>query len=190
MNRMSFFLLSIAGILLLLSLLFFSPIDTDPMLQVMSTPTAFNYLPFVVSNWPTTPIPTLTPTAMPTPTETPMATPTQTETPTPTPTLTPIRPEPGLYTGEPDVSFVVTDDQRVCNYRIRVPLVGYRYCQISPSECAEIIGNQFGFFRFAIFTINGRFDSQTHASGSWLVQMCDGTPVFPIVSGPWEARKQ
>jgi len=110
--------------------------------------------------------------------------------------VTQVGPEPGLYTGEePDVFFVVTDDQRVCNYRITVPVIvpgrpGYYYCQISPPECAEISRDQyrFSFFRFATFEIYGRFDSPTHASGSQFVRSCGGTPVISA-QGPWEATK-
>ena len=68
MNRILFFLLlSVVGVLLLLSMFFSSPTDANPVPQVSVTPTAFGYLPFVAKNWPLTPTPIPVPTLEPCP---------------------------------------------------------------------------------------------------------------------------
>ena len=99
-------LATIGVILLLLSLFSSSPIVAHPVLQVTTTSTVFNYLPFVAKNWSPSPTPTptntptvtLTPTVTntstqtSTPTLTPTVTNTPTQTPTPTPTATPTQP--------------------------------------------------------------------------------------------------
>ncbi len=101
-------------------------------------------------------------------------------------------PEPGHYTGTaPSVSFDVTGVQQICNYDITVPF-GAGSCHIQPSGCATIINSTFTFTQAelgAIYTIDGTFDTETHASGSYSVSMCESSLIFPPSTGVWDANK-
>jgi hypothetical protein len=103
----------------------------------------------------------------------------------------PSRPEPGHYTGEPEVSFDVTEGMQVCNYDITVPF-STGECRIRPDTCADVIDNEFSFSRAeigAFFTITGTFETMTHAVGNFKVGMCGNHLIAPPSTGTWEASK-
>jgi hypothetical protein len=98
-------------------------------------------------------------------------------------------PEPGYYTGSPSVSFDVTPDQQVCDFRITVPFVTGS-CQIAALWCEDIVDGSFSFSHADIaniFSIDGVFDTSTDVTGDYFVSICDGTVSIPPSEGTWSA---
>jgi hypothetical protein len=102
---------------------------------------------------------------------------------------------PGYYSGSsPTVSFDVTEDRNVCNFRITVKF-GASSCSFRPTTCKQISNNTFKFeFYYPDFGITdyvaGVFDSPGHAVGDWKITLCGDTMVFPASTGNWAASKR
>jgi hypothetical protein len=107
-------------------------------------------------------------------------------------TEVPAGPEPGRYTGTPQVSFDVTEGMQVCSFDITVPFGGIYTCRIRPGTCADVIDYEFGFSSSelgAIYVITGTFDTMTHAVGNYEVTMCEDVLISPPSTGTWKASK-
>ena len=142
------------------------------------------FLPMVCKDEPPEPSPTPK-------TVTPSPTSTQTPTPSPTSPISGLVPEPGHYTGSsPSVSFDVTSDQQVCDFKISVPFAT-GYCRLTPG-CTDINDNGFSYSYLeigAIYSITGTFTTRTSAIGGYSVSMCEGTLVSKPSKGDWDAIK-
>ena len=102
-------------------------------------------------------------------------------------------PEPGHYTGNPSVSFDVTQDLRVCNYEITIPFMSGT-CRLQMADCAVITNNVFSWVWDTspfIWTdgITGTFDTSTHVTGDYVVHICGSQLYIPGEEGTWEASK-
>lgn len=105
----------------------------------------------------------------------------------------PCLPDVGDWTGQESqrgypVSFTVTSQCQVHNFRIKVPFLPPSYCQITILEDLPIVDGRFSFSYFGA-SISGEFDSSTNASGTYSVIYCDGTLITPPSQGTWQAHR-
>ena len=109
-------------------------------------------------------------------------------------TKEPTGPEPGYYTGTPNVEFDVTADGRVCNFQFSVPFNGGT-CHMGMLTCAAIVDGKFGWTETDPWLgaydnkISGTFDSRTHVRGDYSIHFCGSTLIFSASKGTWEASK-
>jgi hypothetical protein len=110
-------------------------------------------------------------------------------------TVEPTGPEPGHFTGtDPTVSFDVTTDQEVCDFTITVPFDDGT-CRYRVTTCLPIIDDEFIFAVLDPWAnqyenrFEGRFDTRTHAVGTYSVHFCQTTLIFDPSQGTWEASK-
>ena len=102
-------------------------------------------------------------------------------------------PQLGGWTGEESqrgysVSFTITSECKVHNFKIKIPFGGLNTCRITILEDLTIVDNEFSF-DFLGGDISGEFDSSTSASGAYRVVLCGNTIIIPASEGTWEADK-
>jgi len=99
-------------------------------------------------------------------------------------------PRPGHWEGEPSVSFDVTSDGNIRNFRIVAPfgVLSGQYCTI---EIDEVLVEQQGEFTIgepsdSPMYITGKFTSDETFAGTYVIAVCKSGDKFTVVLSPEE----